>query len=895
MDPVFLALGVPLLPALLALCAPALVRARPLACGVASAVALAVASAVVLAAVPDAAVRHLGFEWLPRLGIDFALRVDSFGAWFSALILGLGACVLLHACAYFAGNPRLPFLLAALAFFTLAMLGVVVSDNLYLLFLFWEATSLLSFLLVGFDDRQATTRAKASQALMVTMAGGAAMLAGFILLHAHFGSASISAILASEVPAATLGGGAVVLVIIGALAKSAQWPFHFWLPNAMVGPTPVSAFLHSATMVKAGVFLLATLAPVLSAHPLWTPLLAGSGILTVGTAILRAAREDDLKAILASTTLAALGFLTLLAGLGTPAALLGFVIFLTAHALYKAPLFLAVGNLEKRFGTRRLSELGGVIRHAPVTALVLGVSAFSLIGLAPLPGFLGKEYLLKATWSYSPMLAVAVALAAAGVLALGFQLALPLFVRQAIAPPRHEVPPAMTLAALLPALGALVLMGSLPLTRHDYLGAAATALGGPAGASYKLWHGWTPALGLGLGALVVALVVWRVLRSPVLAPLPASFAPVFEPFFENLLDAIRGLAAWTGGALGGGRLSTHLAVVLGSVGLLALVSLKVHRFAFPELDPSPGSAVPWLLAPVIAVAAITAARARQPVVMLVSLGFVGLLVAFLFLWFRAPDLALTQLLVETLLLFLLAGVLWKAKERTDEVGEALPGRSLLAALGGLTVTLLILKAMALEWGSPVSDFHLGQSKPAAYGANVVNVILVDFRALDTLGEIVVLGIAALGLGSALGAARRRATLPGGSDSAWLRTGSRWVVALLLPLSLWVLWRGHNAPGGGFIGALVAASGIGLATLVGLPRATAGRLRGWSRPLVVSGLGLALVTALLPLAVGRPFFTGLWWHSGELHLGTPLLFDLGVFLAVLGFALTCLRHFQPNPR
>jgi len=891
MDPVFLCLGAPLVPALLASLAPGAVRRAPTLVAGASAAILGAAALILLARIPTLAEPRLVLPWLPALDIDFALHLHAFGGWFATLVLALGACILLYTGSYFAGHPRLPFLIGALSWFTLAMLGVIAADNLYLLFLFWEATSLLSFLLVGFHDELESAREKASQALLVTMAGGAAMLAGLIGMHLHYGSATLSTLLTAT-DAAPPATWVVLLIALGAMTKSAQWPFHFWLPNAMAGPTPVSAFLHSATMVKAGVFLLATLAPLLAAHPLWTPLLATSGMLTIAAAVLRAAREDDLKAILASTTLAALGFLTLLAGIGTPAALLGFVIFLTAHALYKAPLFLAVGNLEKRYGTRRLSELGGIFRSSPVTGTALAISGFSLLGLAPMPGFLGKEYLLKATWAYSPLLAVAVALAAAGVLALGLQLALPLLFGPPTKRQPKPLPAGMPVATILPALGALALMLALPQSNHRFLGAAASALGAPADAAYKLWHGWTPALGLGLLALALAFVLWRVLRSPALAPLPTPFAPLFDSLYATLIESLRRAGRWCGGLLGEGPLPTQLAVMLGAIGIPVLIALKVHDWPLPESGRL-GSPAGLLLAPVIAVAAIAAARARRPLPVLVALGFLGLLVAFLFLWFSAPDLALTQLLAETLLLFLLGGVLIRAYGHETRPIRGSVGRAIFAGLAGFAVTLLILKSMAQEWDHPISDYHLRHSKADAYGANVVNVILVDFRALDTLGEILVLAIAALGATAALGAARRLSPLPDDPPSPWLGLGGRVAAAVLLPLALWLFWRGHNEPGGGFIAALVIASAAGLQLLTGrLPRATP-RLRRASRGLLLAGLSVALLAALAPLLVGRPFFAGLWWHSGDLHLGTPLLFDLGVLLTVLGFALAYLRHFQPN--
>lgn len=841
----------------------------------------------------------LSKPWAPELGIDWALRLTPFTAWFGALILGLGACIQLYACFYFEKKPGRFTLMGYLAIFTSAMLGVIWADNFYLLFLFWEATSLFSFLLVGFHNQHEDTREKASQAMLITLGGGAALLAGFVLLQQSFGTAKLSEVLATDtLPESGLLTAGMLLVILGALTKSAQWPFHFWLPNAMVGPTPVSAFLHSATMVKAGVFLLATLAPVMHQHPLWTPVLAISGIMTIGAAVARAMREEDLKSILASTTLAALGFLTILAAIGTPAAQLGFVIFLTAHALYKAPLFLAAGNLEIRFGTRQLSELKGAFHTAKLTGAVIIVSVASLLGVAPLPGFLGKEYLLKATWYHSPLLAIAVAIAAAGVLGLGLRVVIPLLSRKERVEPKRELPRALAIAMTVPALGALLLTLSLPLSSHQFLGPAATSLGAKEDASYQLWHGWTPALGLGISALLLSLIVARVLTKPNLPPLPNLFRPLFENLFNLAIEALRNIAKSVGKLLEKGALQSHLVIMLVAVGVLVFLSLQPQTWPQIELVADSNAFAFLCLAPLIACAAIVAARSKETLPLLVSLGFVGLLLAFLFLWFSAPDLALTQLLAETLTLFLLAIALIKSnssvRERNAVEKVNKPIRVLVAVASGALATALILKAIALDWDHPISDFHLAESKPSAYGANVVNVILVDFRALDTLGEIMVLVIAALGANAALGAARTRARIPG-RTSPWLGTGLTAIIAMLVVTALWIFWRGHNHSGGGFIGALIIASAFGLAILFQRGRLTPPRLRKLSRGLLAGGIVVACVSALLPLLVGATFFKGLWYHNGDFHLGTPLLFDLGVLLAVLGFSLNYLRHFYiPRP-
>jgi len=890
MDSLFFLLGLPALVALLAASFRPLVRQHSGFVGLLIAALFFGGAAILLGGIAHGAESLISIPWAPALGVDFALRLTPFSAWFGVLILFLGGCVNLYACAYFNGQERLPSLLILLGLFASAMLGVIWSDNLYLLFLFWEATSLLSFLLVGFHNDQEVSRKNASQAFLITMAGGAALLVGFVLLHQNLGTASLTQILASDI--GSISTASITFIMLGAMTKSAQWPFHFWLPNAMVGPTPVSAYLHSATMVKAGVFLLGTLAPLFSQHPIWTPVLVTAGIMTVGTSVLRGARETDLKAILACTTLAALGFLTILAGVGTPGAMLGFVIFLTAHALYKAPLFLAAGNLEKRFGTRDLTKLRGAARHLPVTGTVVVVSALSLIGLAPMPGFLGKEYLLKATWSYSPILAIAVALSAAGVLALGFRVIIPLLSKNDELSTCKPLPKGMSAAALFPALAALGLVACLPMSSHEFLGPAASALGADMAASYKFWHGFTPALGLGMGALALSFIVTWVMMRRTFPPLPEAFRPLFDRLFDDIIATLKRIGGIAGKCLENGKMTSHLTVMLVFIGTLSFFALDLNHWNSLALTWDGPSLVFIGLLPLLVITSVIASRTDKTLPLLVSLGFVGLIIALIFLWFSSPDLALTQLMAETLILFLLAGTLAKAKRSKEvEKSNPVPFRLLFSIFAGVLVTLLILKSMTLEWDHPVSDYFLKESKESAFGANVVNVILVDFRALDTLGEIIVLAIAAMGANAALGAARKRAPLPDAEPSSLLATGARLVALFLVPTILWIFWRGHNAPGGGFIAALVAAGGIGLGLLSSWNRLTPPFMRKSSHWLLIAGLSIALFSALVPLAVGETFFAGLWLHLDSLHLGTPLLFDLGVFLTVLGFCLNYLRHFH----
>lgn len=879
----FLLLALPVVLALLTLVWPRLV-AGPVAC-----VLFLLAGASLLPIVSASETVFFATSWIPQLGMDFALRMTPFSAWFGFLIFTIGSGIVLYASSYFKGHPRIKTILSCLFLFTSAMLGVIWSDNFFLLFLFWEATSLLSFLLVGFHHEHEDTRAKAAQALLVTFLGGAALLAGFALLWLHTGTTSVSTLLAADITTGPLFTGAVILIILGAATKSAQWPFHFWLPNAMAGPTPVSAFLHSATMVKAGVFLLATLAPALSAHPIWTPLLVTLGLLTVAVSVMRGLRENDMKGLLACTTLAALGFLTVLAGIGTATALKAFVIFLTAHALYKAPLFLSAGNLEKAFGTRQIDKLRGALFRSPVTGAIIALSVISLLGLPPLPGFLGKEYLLVAAWDYSPLVAVISAIAATGVICLGLRLLLPLMARKEQVEPIKVIPRAMLVATAIPALVVVVSMVAYPWVNRNFWATAATSLSEKKVTGFAYWAGWNPALGLGLGAIALGFIVSFFLSRKTTRPVEKSF---FEESYETVVRALLLSSKGVSKLLEKGSLHFHLGIMLAAIGILAMASLQVTEWGELTGKLSADFSIFIALAPAFAIATIAAARAQTPLTILVSLGIVGLLIAFIFLWFSAPDLALTQLLAETLILFLMAGVLFKARHKArKETGKI--WRAAFGIGAGVLVTVLILKSMALEWDHPVSDYYLAESKPSAYGANVVNVILVDFRALDTFGEIIVLAIAALGANAALGAARSRAPLPGNSASPWLAAGLPLVIALLIPTALWFFWRGHNAPGGGFIAALLVAASIGLGLLGKSGALTTRRMRDWSRNLLIVGLSVALLSALLPLFSDLPFFTGLWFHSGDFHLGTPVLFDLGVFLTVIGFTMNYLRHFHSN--
>jgi len=882
-----------LLPALLALAAVSSRRgwrwSPSAASGVIAALAAAAAGAALWSSAQGASV-VFSHPWVAPLGVDFALRLDPFRSLFLGLVWGTTVPVILYSGLAFRDDPRLAGLLATLLLFAACMIGLILADDLVLFFLFWEGTSVLSFLLIGWNHAGAEARRKASQALLVTGLGGLALLAGLVLLRFATGAGSLGAAFGTDLSAHPLSTAIIVLIAAGAFAKSAQVPFHFWLPNAMAGPTPVSAFLHSATMVKAGVFLLALAAPALGAHPLWTPLLVTCGMLTVAAAVRRAWNETDLKAVLAATTLAALGHLTILAGIGTPAALKAFVVFLLAHALYKAPMFLSSGALEKAYGSRDLRRLRGAVFCLPIVGTAMVVSMASLLGLFPLPGFVGKEYFLKAAWAQSPALAIAAALSLAAVIALALRGLAPLLARGDLNLPAKSPGTALQLLPWISAAAALALTASFPWLSQSVLTPAAAAVGGTTGASVELWPGWGPSLVLSLAALLIGGVVAFHAARPAARP-PAS---VGDTTYQTLLDALGRGSRQLASALQDRPLATHLGLVLGAAGLLIAPPLLAGPLPLPDLRVDAADTVPAVLALLTALSAAGAATARSRVALLVSLGLTGLLIALLYAYFSAPDLALTQLLTETILLVLMVAVLrWLPKPHgTPRRGSPLAAAGALSA--GAVVTMLVIKAKALEFTPPVSQFFAERSLPDAHGANIVNVILVDFRALDTFGEITVLAVAAIGA-AALLRKRRRPAVFDPTRSTLLSTALRLLLPPLFLFAAFLLLRGHNHPGGGFIAALVAATAAAFIHLSGRP-APSSRL---DSALLVTGLSLAALSGLFAVAAGRPFLTGLWikpdlpGDGPPLHLGTPLLFDLGVFLTVLGFALAFLRRLLPT--
>ena len=695
--------------------------------------------------------------WLPQLGIYLALRLDGLGLLFALLITVIGALVTIYAGRYLHGVKDLGRFFLYLYLFMGAMLGLVLADDLLAMFIFWELTSISSFFLIGYHAEAADSRRRALQALLVTGAGGLALLAGLILLSVATGATTLSEVnAAGSIAESTLATPILLLILLGAFTKSAQFPFHFWLPGAMVAPSPVSAYLHSATMVKAGVYLLARLHPALADLALWTPIVASFGFATLTLGTVMALRQRDLKLILAYTTVASLGFMVFLLGLGSKHAAEAAIAFLLAHALYKGALFLIAGIVDHGTGTRDTALLGRLRGAMPVTAIAALVAGLSFAGLPPLFGFIGKEAAFAAILEApggTVLLIATVILFVGGVLAAGIVGVAPFWLGK-----RHETPHEPHEAAW-PMLAGPVVLGALSLTfglvprlaDETLVSPAASAVvGTTVHAHLALWHGFNIVLVASLAVLALGAF---------LVPRAAHVRRVLEAGFARL-DAVgseRGYAAILTGldrtAEGQTRFWQHgilrryLAVMVAFTVLATAAAwiLRDGALGIPDLDVS---ATPFgaLLVVAMITAAFAVTRLPSRLAAVASLGVVGYSIALVFLLFGAPDLAMTQFLFETLSVLIFLRVLWGLPKMVPRSATATRLRdAVLAGSVGVLMTMLVLVATTNQFHDPISSFYRAASYVEAHGRNVVNVILVDFRGIDTLGEITVLSVAALGV------------------------------------------------------------------------------------------------------------------------------------------------------
>ncbi len=715
----------------------------------------------------------LSWVWIPALDIELAFRIDGLSALMLLMITGVGVAVFVYAGGYLSGHPDQKRAYLLLGLFMVAMIGCVTADHVLVLFVFWEGTSLLSFLLVGFYHERQESRRSAQQSLLVTGTGGLVLLAGFIVLGQTVGSYRLSEIIVlvptmEVTPTLTLAMG---LILVGAFTKSAQFPFHFWLPNAMAAPTPVSAYLHSATMVKLGVYLLARLDPAFGEWPLWVWLLKGVGSVTAAWGMVLALRERDLKRILAWSTVATLGTLVVLVGLRGESAALAVGALLLAHALYKAPLFFVAGNIDHGAGTRLIDRLGGLRRQMPWTAAAALLAAASLAGLPLSFGFVAKDVISEAksvgeVFTFARMANTVfgtIAVAVAGITAVRvFWLRPPPgAVRQA-----HEGGAALVLPPLVLGLVGLVL-GMFPLLAQDLLAGAAMAMS-PAGAGTALTAPLDPQpdvgsllLGLLFGATVFLL--WdRLYRG--LEWLAGRTGRIgMSSIYERTLAWIPRVAAGITRRAQNGSLPVYVAWVLASVAvpLATLLWLGRGQWTWPAAEmPSAGLAG---AASLVILGAVFACLMRDRLVVLLSVGLIGYGSAVMFLFLGAPDVAYTQFTMETVFVIVAAAVLLKLRrmglDRAVPEPAWRPGALALSLLVASVLTALLLAVYATPFDPVLSEFFGEQSVPAAYGRNVVNVILVDFRALDTLGEVAVVVLSLLAALPVLQAWRRRARTP----------------------------------------------------------------------------------------------------------------------------------------
>lgn len=705
-------------------------------------------------AIAQGAVAEERTAWAPELGLSLSFRLDGLGLLFALLITGVGALVVLYAGSYLAGNPGLGRFYLFLLAFMASMLGVVLAGNLLLLFIFWELTSISSYALIGFQHEREQARKSALQGLLVTVGGGQALLAGLLLLG-HMGQSLEVSVLLGQGPAVrghALYLPCLLLLLLGAFTKSAQVPFQSWLPGAMEAPTPVSAYLHSATMVKAGVYLLMRLTPALGGTGPWWLLLTCFGGVTMLWGSVLALKQTDLKRLLAYATLGVLGLLVLLLGVGTPGAIQAALTFLAGHALYKGALFLVAGIVDHGTGTRDVTRLGGLRRHMPFTAGAAVLAALAMAGVMPAFAFIGKELVYEAALGASRapgLLSASMVLAFVPMVAVAGMVGVRPFFGALGNPPHapHEAPAALWLGpAVLAVLG--LVLGLVPGVLEPLLTAAAASIQGPTRlASLGLWHGVNPALGLSVLSLAAgaAVFTWRERLRGLLEALPfAKLPPAWA--FQRALSGMLSFADLQTRLLQPGSLGRYLLVTL--LATFGLLAYALWRFGGPLPAVALGDARPHELgvAVLTVAAAVAAVRSSSRLASVAALGVVGFGVALLFLFFGAPDLALTQAIVEalTVVIFLLA--LFRLPRYADLSSRAVRLRDLALSLSaGALMTALVLLVEQRASHASISGYYSENSVPLARGHNIVNVILTDFRALDTLGEITVLAVAGLGV------------------------------------------------------------------------------------------------------------------------------------------------------
>ncbi|MHB1224209.1 MAG: monovalent cation/H+ antiporter subunit A [Gemmatimonadaceae bacterium] len=861
--------------------------------------------------------------WLPALGLDLVIRLDGLALLFALLVFGIGVLVIVYARYYLDADDSIGRLYAFLLLFMGSMAALVLAGNLLLIAVCWELTTLSSFLCIGYWSHRADARQGARVSLTITGIGGFALLGGVILLGKAAGSFDLATVLAAgeRVRQHELYLPALVLILVAAFTKSAQLPFHFWLPAAMAAPTPVSAYLHSATMVKAGVFLLARLHPVLSGTDPWLWMVSGTGLATFVFGGYAAQFRNDMKGVLAYSTVSHLGLITMLLGLSSPIATVAAVFHVMNHATFKASLFMASGIVDHETGTRDLRVLNGLWRHMPYTTALAVVAAAAMAGVPLLNGFLSKEMFFSEALQIRNGTALSWIVPVLATLGGAFSVSYSVrFIHQAFfsgpgtgmprvphEPPRFMRVPVEVLALLCVLVGVMPAVFVEPLLS---IGAGAV-VGGPLPPfSLAIWHGFTLPLAMTVIAFVGGITAYRLLmprlegaRQPILPVVRAASV------YHSIRMAVIGGAARTTAALETGSLQRYLLLVVLSA-LVAGAWPVARALLAPGAAPTPTrmpltpvdfpSVAVWLLLMTATLGVLRFYHDRF--IALVLVGGVGLSVSLAFVHFAAPDLALTQLLVEVVTVILLILALYHMPRTTERFSS--DGRrwrdALVAVAAGLGAGGLAWAMLTRPVTSTLADYFLRESLPLGGGTNVVNVILVDFRGFDTMGEISVMGIAAIGVAGLLAGLRPRPSpIPTRLKARdrhplLLATVSRPLLPLALLVAIFILLRGHNQPGGGFIAAILTSAALILQYMASGVAWTRQRLRLNFQPFIALGVLLAVLTGAGAWLFGVPFMSMTFTHLhipiiGDIELATAMIFDLGVYVAVVGAVMLILAR------
>ena len=864
-------------------------------------------------------------DWLPLLGLNFTLMLDGLGFFFATLIVGIGLLIITYARFYLSRNDNMGEFFTYLLLFQGAMVGIVLSDNILLLLIFWELTSLSSFLLIGYWKHLPEGRQGARMALAVTGMGGLAMVGGMLILGRIVGSYDLSVILENRemIQESPLYVPALLLILLGCFTKSAQFPFHFWLPHAMAAPTPVSAYLHSATMVKAGIFLMARMWPVLSGTPEWFMIVTTAGLVTMVIGAVIALFKHDLKALLAFSTVSHLGLITMLLGTGTAFGAMAAVFHIMNHATFKAALFMSAGIIDHEAHTRDIRRLGGLRTLMPVTFVIATLAALSMAGIPLLNGFLSKEMMLEETthtvlfgmpWLV-PGLAVLGSLFSA---AYCFRFIGHVFlgpVRDDYPAKPHDPGAGMWLPpALLVVL--VVVIGLAPFLAEPYVRLVTDAVLGDAAAMpkahLKIWHGLVPALFMSIVATVGGLILLALYR-PALGAWDSAPRPEAKTIFEKgIIAGAVGLSRRLIHPIHDGAFSRYGAIMAVTVIAAGLHAWSTGTIGAMTRAIQPAGPIPiagWLM--LVAATGGLVFLHRNRLLSLILIGIVGLMVSIGFVFFSAPDLAMTQITVEVVTIILLLLALNFLPNRTPIESTVLRRTrdGAIAVAGGLATMAMSYHYLLRDFVSPsISEFHLANSYKGGGGTNVVNVILVDFRGFDTFGEIIVLGIAALliyALTETLLSGPVRARLLNRTPDQ-LRAGDRHpmmmvvLTRVMMPVALmvgfYIFLRGHNEPGGGFIAGLIVSIAVVMQYMASGFAWTSARLRYPYHGIIGAGVLVAGLTGIGSWFVGKPFLTSDFEYFrippfDKFELATAAAFDLGVFLAVVGAVMLSLESFS----